>query len=75
MSDRCLGSHSFVDEKPYLSMNLVVLSHKMKENKEISSFKLTTDHGLHLTVFVVGSVSKFSGYFFFYKGMVTWGHS
>ena len=43
MSDRFLGSSSFVARKPYLSMNSTTFSHKMKEAKKASSFKLTTE--------------------------------
>jgi len=74
VSDRCLGSLSLVTKKPYLGMNLTVLSHKMKEDEEASSFKLTTDYGLYHEGSVVGSVSKFSSSSFFPKRMVTWQH-
>jgi len=42
----CLSSLSFVAQKPYLSMNSAILSHKIKEDKEASSFKLTKVCGL-----------------------------
>ena len=74
MSDRCLGSPSFAARKPYLSMSLVVLNYKMKEDEEASNFKLTTDSGFHHRGSVLGSVSKFSGSSFFSTGMVTWEH-
>jgi len=61
-------------KKPYLSMNSAVISQKMKEDEEASSFKLTMDHGLYQRVPMVGSVSTFPGSSFFSTSMVTWGH-
>ena len=37
----------FAAKKPYLSMNLAILSHKMEEDEDTSSFKFTMDRGLH----------------------------
>lgn len=74
MSHRCLGSLPSVARKSFLSMNSGILSHKMKAEKEASSFKLITDRGLHHGVPVVVSVLKFSGSSFFSMGMVTCGH-
>jgi len=73
MSNRCLLSPSFAAEKPFLGTNLGILSHKMKEDKEASSVKLTIDRGLHHAVYMVAYVSIFSGSSFFSMGMVTRG--
>ena len=46
VSVRCLGflySPRTVVEKAYLSMNSAILSHKIKEDKKASSFKLATE--------------------------------
>ena len=74
VSDKYLGYPSFSVKKPYLSMNSAILSHKIKEDKKASGFKLSIDRGLHDGGSVVGSASKFFGSSFFSMDMVTWGH-
>jgi len=72
---RCFGfslfSPRFSSKEPYLFINSAILNHKTKEDEEASSFKLTTDQGLHVGGSVVASVSPFSGSSFFSTGMVT----
>jgi len=61
MTNRCPSPLSFAAEKPFLNKNSGILSHKMKEDKELSNFKFTTDYGLHYGASVVASISKFFG--------------
>ena len=74
MSDRRIAFPSFLAKKPYLSMNSVVLSHKMKDDEEASNFIFTINCGLYHRASVVSSTSKFSSSSFFFTGMVTCGH-
>ena len=80
MSVRCFGflcalfftaKKKIKERKPYLSMNSAILSHKMKDDEQVSNFKLTADCGLHHGGFVMASVSTFSGSSFFSTSMVT----
>jgi len=71
VSVRFLGSLCFAATKPYLSLNSILLSYKMREDEEASSFKLTMDRGLYHGGYVVGSISKFSGSSFFSMSMMT----
>ena len=48
----------------YLKMNVINISHAIKENEETYSYSLTTDHGLHYRPSVVSFVSTFFYYLF-----------
>ena len=57
-------------KEPYLCINSAVLSHKMKKDKEESSFKFTMDRGHHYEGFVVTSILALFGSSLFSTGVV-----